>query len=38
VFRELYGEELNREDDSETVDSLSDNEWLCLVHNNSSKM
>lgn len=26
VFRELYGEELNREDDSETVDSLSDNE------------
>jgi hypothetical protein len=26
VFREMYGEELNKEGESETEDSLSDNE------------
>jgi hypothetical protein len=26
VFREMYSEELNKEDESETEDSLSDNE------------
>jgi hypothetical protein len=31
VFREMYNEELNEQDDIDGEDNLSDSEWLCLI-------